>query len=68
MFTGYLTQGKILELYTELTRVGREIVFIQVPIHMGIRGKSATDSASKDLFLSGFLAMWALEFGRRFCC
>ena len=36
---------QILELYTEMTREGREIVFIRVPGHVGIRGNSAADSA-----------------------
>ena len=31
---------QILELYTEMTREGREIVFIWVPGHVGIRGNS----------------------------
>ena len=39
---------KILELYTEMTREGRETVFICVPGHVGIRGNSAADSAAKD--------------------
>ena len=39
---------QILELYTEMTRDGREIVFIWVPGHVGIRGNSAADSAAKD--------------------
>ena len=39
---------KILELYTEMTREGRETVFIWVPGHVGIRENSAADSAAKD--------------------
>ena len=39
---------QILELYTEMTREGREIVFIWVAGHVGIRGNSAADSAAKD--------------------
>ena len=39
---------RILELYTEMTRDGREIVFIWFPGHVGIRGNSAADSAAKD--------------------
>ena len=39
---------QILELYTKMTRDGREIVFIWVPGHVGIRGNSAADSAAKD--------------------
>ena len=41
-------QVQILELYTEMTREGRGIVFIWVPSHVGIRGNSAADSAAKD--------------------
>ena len=39
---------KILELYTEMIRDGKETVFIWVPGHVGIRGNSAADSAAKD--------------------
>ena len=39
---------QILELYKEMTREGREIVFIWVPGHVGIRGNSAANSAAKD--------------------
>ena len=39
---------QILELYTEMTREGREIVFIWVPGHAGIWRNSAADSAAKD--------------------
>ena len=39
---------QILELYTEMTREGTEIVFIWVPSRVGIRGNSAADSAAKD--------------------
>ena len=39
---------QILELYAEMTRDGREIVFIWVPGHVGIRGNSAAVSAGKD--------------------
>ena len=39
---------QVLDLYTEMTRDGREIVFIWVPGHVGIRGNSAADSAALD--------------------
>ena len=39
---------QILELYSEMARQGREIVFIWVPGHVGIRANSAADSAAKD--------------------
>ena len=39
--------AKILELHLELQNDGKEIVFIWVPSHVGIRGNSAADSAAK---------------------
>ena len=39
---------QLLEVYMELTRDGRETVFIWVPGHVGIRRNSAADSAAKD--------------------
>ena len=39
---------QILEVYTEMTRDRREIVFIWVPSCVGIRGNLAADSAAKD--------------------
>ena len=39
---------QILELHTEMTRDGGEVVFIWVPGHVGIKGNSAADSAAKD--------------------
>ena len=40
--------GQILELYMNLSKDGRDIVFIWVPGHVGIRGNSAVDSAAHD--------------------
>ena len=40
--------AKILELHLELTRDGKEAVFVWVPGHVGFRGNSAADSADKD--------------------
>ena len=39
---------EILELYMDLTKDGKEIVFVWVPGHVGIRGNSVTDAAAKD--------------------
>ena len=39
---------KIHELYSELIRGGKEIVFVWVPGHVGISFNSAVDSAAKD--------------------
>ena len=39
---------QILELYMNLTRNGKKIVFIWVPGHVGIRRNAAADSAAKD--------------------
>ena len=52
---------QILELYTEMTRDGREIVFIWVPGHVGIRGNSAADSAAKDA-LDGDISVELIPF------
>ena len=52
---------QILELYTEMTREGREIVFIWVPGHVGIRGNSAADSAAKDA-LDGDISVELIPF------
>ena len=38
-----------------MTREGREIVFIWVPGHVGIRGNSAADSAAKDALVGDIL-------------
>ena len=38
---------KIRELYSNLIRDGREIVFVWVLGHVGISGNSAADSAAK---------------------
>ena len=51
----------ILELYTEITREGREIVFIWFPGHVGIRGNSAADSAAKDA-LDGDISVELIPF------
>ena len=52
---------QILDLYTEMTRDGREIVFIWVPSHVGIRGNSAADSAAKDA-LDGDISVELIPF------
>ena len=52
---------QILDLYTEMTRDGKEIVFIWVPSHVGIRGNSATDSAAKDA-LDGDISVKLIPF------
>ena len=39
---------QILELHMDLTKDGKEIFFIWVPGHVGIRGNLAADSAAKD--------------------
>ena len=52
---------QILELYTGMTREGREIVFIWVPGHVGIRGNLAADSAAKDA-LDGDISVELIPF------
>ena len=52
---------QILDLYTEMTRDGREIVFIWVPGHVGIRGNLAADSAAKDA-LDGDISVELIPF------
>ena len=52
---------QILDLYTKMTRDGREIVFIWVPGHVGIRGNSAADSAAKDA-LDGDISVELIPF------
>ena len=52
---------QILELYTEMTREGREIVFIWVPGHVGIRGNSAAVFAAKDA-LDGDISVELIPF------
>ena len=52
---------QILDLYTEMTTDGREIVFIWVPGHVGIRGNSAADSAAKDA-LDGDISVELIPF------
>ena len=52
---------QILELYTEMTRERRDIVFIRVPGHVGIRGNSAADSPAKDA-LDGDISVELIPF------
>ena len=47
--------GQILELYMNLTKDGKNTVFIWVPGHVGIRGNSAADSAAKDALVGDIL-------------
>ena len=44
-----------------MTRDGTEIVYIQVPGHVGIRGNSAADSAAKDV-LDGDISVELIPF------
>ena len=41
--------GQILELYMNLSKDGKDIVFISVPGHVGMKGNSAADSAKDAL-------------------
>ena len=41
--------GQILELYMNLSKDGKDIVFISVPSHVGMKGNSAADSAKDAL-------------------
>ena len=52
---------QILELFTEMTRGGREIVFIWVLDHAGITLNSAADSAAKDA-LDGDISVELIPF------
>ena len=52
---------QILVIYIKMTREGREIVFIWVPGHVGIRGNSAADSAAKDA-LDGDISVELIPF------
>ena len=47
--------GQILELHMDLTWDGKEIVFIWVPGHVGIRGNLVADSAAKDALIGNIL-------------
>jgi len=58
---------QILELYTDLTRDRKEIVFIWVPGHVGIRRNSAADSASKDA-LVGDISVELIPFRLKITC
>ena len=49
---------QILELYMEETRNGREIVFIWVPSHVGIRANLAADSAAEDALVGKCVLPW----------
>ena len=46
---------QILELYMYLIKDGKEIVFVWVPGHVGIRGNSAADAAAKDALVGDTL-------------
>ena len=43
---------QILELYMDLIKNGKEIVFVWAPGHVGIRDNSAADAAAKDALIS----------------
>ena len=53
--------GQILELYMNLTKEGKDIVFIWVPGHVGIRGNSPADYATKDA-LAGDISVELIPF------
>ena len=48
MLYGHPVLAKSLELNLELISDGKEIIFVWVPGHMGIRENLAADSAAKD--------------------
>ena len=58
---------QILELYMNLNRDGKKIVFIWVPGHVSIRGNSAADSAAKDA-LAGDIAVELIPFSDLKAC
>ena len=48
---------QILELYMDLIGDGKEIVFVWVPGHVGVRGNSAADAAAKDSLIGDMVEL-----------